>query len=172
MKKVIFMLGIFGLLGCNASQGQNSFIEPEPSDWVEWIKPVREYMYYRTQAVLQNDVQVLWDRYPLLESSSSRQNGVNTEKYEVESLNDSFKLIDANFSEEGYERIKVKQLSDQEAVILVHGGIGYLRDDFEESGGEILIELYVEEKDHHWTVVKTDEYTLEEYKEWIKGRIP
>jgi len=170
MKKVILILGIFGLIGCNASQGQVSFNEPEPSDWVEYIKAVREYMYYRTQAVLQDDIQILWDRYPLLESNSKRETGVNTEKYEVETLNDSFRLIDANFSEESHERIKVKRLSDQEAVILVHGGIGYLRDDFEESGGEILIELYVEKEDRNWKVVKTDEYTLEEYKEWIKGR--
>ena len=55
------------LLGCeqNTNQTDNSnevidFFEPESSDWVNFMKPVREYMYYRTQAVLNNDIDILW----------------------------------------------------------------------------------------------------------------
>jgi hypothetical protein len=44
-----------------------------------------------------------------------------------------------------------------------------LRDDFDISGGELLIEVLLQKKDDGWTVVQTDEYTLEEYKEWIKA---
>lgn len=36
--------------------------------------------------------------------------------------------------------------------------------------GGILIKIFLEQKDNQWTVVKTDEYTLPEYKEWVKEK--
>ncbi len=146
------------------------FVEPEPTDWVEYSKPVREYMYYRTQAVLNNDINILWEKYPKLMKNSDQKEGVNVEKYEVESLNEGFDLLDANFNIEGYERMKVKTINENEIIVLVHGGIGYLRTDLDESGGEYLIKLYLEDKENQWTVVKTDEYLIHEYKEWLKDR--
>lgn len=49
--------------------------------------------------------------------------------------------------------------------IKLTGGITYLRDDFGESGGEYLFKIYLEHKDNRWAVIKTDEYTLHEFKE-------
>ncbi|HHY21163.1 MAG TPA: hypothetical protein GX525_04610, partial [Bacilli bacterium] len=115
-----------------------------------------------------NDINILWEKYPSLENNIDRELGVNVEKYEVETLNRSFDLLDANYNIESYERIKVKAIDENEVVVLVHGSIVYLKNDFEESGGECLIEVFLEQKDNHWSVVKTDEYTLPEYKEWIK----
>lgn len=171
----------FSLLGCstNSEKGvqreeavanTEGFIEPDSSDWVQYIVPVREYLYYRTNAVLQDNIDVLWKRYPHLKINIDRKTGVNIEKFEVQSLNESFHLIDANFSVEGWERIKIKETNDNQAIVLVHGGIGYLREDFEESGGEILIKLFLEREDDQWIVVKTDEYLLHEYKEWLKNK--
>ncbi|MFE8699733.1 hypothetical protein ACFYKX_03745 [Cytobacillus sp. FJAT-54145] len=171
---------LLSLIGCqqNVAQSNNQssngavegFVEPEPSDWVEYTKPVREYMYYRTQAVLENNAHILWDQYPLLKENIDREKGLNVEKFEIESLNSGFELLDANFNIEGYERIKVKTINNSEAIVLVHGSIVYLRNDFEESGGEYLIKLFLKQEGNQWTVVKTDEYTLPEYKEWLKEK--
>ncbi|OKL35278.1 hypothetical protein [Domibacillus mangrovi] len=92
------------------------------------------------------------------------------EKYEVDSLNKGFKLIDANYSIESRDRLKVKVINDEEVIVLVHGGIGYVHNDFDESVGELLIKISLKLKNDRWTVVKTDEYTESEYKEWIKKK--
>jgi hypothetical protein len=181
MKKMIFgfiMIVILStLLGCeqntnqtDSSNGVLDFVEPEPSDWVNFMKPIREYMYYRTQAVLNNDIDMLWGKYPDLKNNIDQEQGINVEKYEIESLNRDFDLIDASYNIESYERIKVKTINENEAIVLVHGSIVYLRNDFDESGGEYLIKVFLKQEDKHWTVVKTDEYTLPEYKEWLNKK--
>lgn len=149
--------------------GSKEFIEPEPGEWVKYIKIVREYMHYRTKAVVNRDVEILWERYPDLKTNIDPKTGQNSEKEKVDSLR-GFTLIDANFSEESRERIKVKTVSETKAIVLVHGGVGYVKSDFEEAGGELLIKLFLERKGNQWTVVKTDEYTEAEYKEWMKKK--
>jgi hypothetical protein len=64
----------------------------------------------------------------------------------------------------------VKTINENEVIVLVHGSIVYLRNDFDESGGEYLIKVFLKQEDKHWTVVKTDEYTLPEYKEWLNKK--
>ncbi|SOC11412.1 hypothetical protein SAMN05880501_106149 [Ureibacillus xyleni] len=150
--------------------GKEEFVEPETSEYSTYLKPIREYMYHRTQAVLKNDINLLWEQYPDLKNNSDRKTGVNIEKYEIESLNDSFNLLDANFSIESYERIKVKKITENEVIVLVHGSISYLRKDLDESGGEYLIEVYLQKRDNQWTVIKTDEYLEHEYKEWLEEK--
>lgn len=171
----IIVIIISTLLGCEQNTVQTDlpkedigFIEPESTDWVDYIKPIREYMYYRTQAVLENDIDILWKQYPDLKNNSDQKLGVNVETFEVETLNSDFNLLDANYDAESNARIKVKTINKNEVVVLVHGSIVYLRNDFEESGGEYLIKVFLEQKDKQWTVVKTDEYTVPEYKEWLK----
>ena len=150
----------------DALEEEMDFIEPKPSNWAVYMKPIREYMFYRTQAVLHDDIHILWDRYPELQQNMDPEHGINVEMDDVDNLNDGFDLLDANYTIEDYERIKVKTLTDNEATVLVHGSIIYLRDDFEESGGEYLLEVFLKKKESGWTVVKTDEYTQSEYKEW------
>jgi len=156
------------LMGSNKTKADmEGFVEPESSDWVKFIAIAREYMFYRTQAVINDDINILWDKYPQLMKNINLNQGVNIENDEVESLNESFDMIDANYNIESNDRIKVKIVNDNEVIILIHGSIVYLRNDFEESGAEHLIKVYLEHKDNHWTVVQTDEYTLPEYKEWL-----
>ncbi|MGC6586500.1 hypothetical protein ACPV3A_16230 [Paenibacillus sp. Dod16] len=179
LRTIIIVLFV-SLIGCqqNTSSTENltaesdlaGFVEPEPSDWVKYITPVREYMYYRTQAVVNKDIHILWDHYPDLKENVDLKLGINIEKNEVESLNQHVHLLDANYNIEGYERMKVKTISDHKVEVLIHASIVYMRDDFDESGGEHLIKLYLEHKNNHWAVVKTDEYTLPEYKEWMKEK--
>ncbi|WP_226036812.1 hypothetical protein [Aquibacillus saliphilus] len=169
---------LLSLIGCqqnlvipndlNSKKDIEGFAEPEPSDWVKYTKPVREYMYHRTQAVINNNINILWERYPELKENIDHEEGVNVEKNEVESLNQGFDLVDANYTIESYERIKVSAINDNEVTVLVHGSIVYLRDDFDESGGEYLMKVFLKQNDNQWTVVKTDEYTLPEYKEWLQ----
>lgn len=182
MKKFLFIsliiLFVFSLLGCqqnttkrveqNTEMDIKDFVEPEPSDWVTYSTIVNKYMYYRTQAVVNNDIHLLWNQYPDLKNSIDDKKGINVEVNEVEFLNKNFKLIDANYSIESNERIKVKTLNKEEVIVRVHGGISYLRNDFGESGGEHLLEITLKLINNQWTVVKTDEYTQSEYKEWIK----
>ena len=122
------------------------FVEPEPSDWVKYTKPVREYMYHRTQAVINNDINIIWEKYPELKESIDREKGINVEKNEVESLNQGFDLLDANYNIESYEGIKIKPINDNEVIVLVHGSIVYSRTDFDESDGEYLMKVFLKQK--------------------------
>ncbi|WP_349408538.1 hypothetical protein [Pseudalkalibacillus sp. SCS-8] len=164
------------LLGCQENspisdeKDVEGFFEPEPSDWVNYAKIVKEYMYHRTQAVINDDINILFEKYPNLKENIDPEKGINVEKNEVESLNQGFDFVDANYNIESYERIKVKEINDNEVIVLVHGSIVYLRDDFDESGGEYLIKVFLKQNDHQWTVVKTDEYTIPEYKEWLQEK--
>ncbi len=176
----LLLIILLSLLGCQQDSqisenlhSQNDiegFVEPAPSDWVEFTKPVREYMHHRTQAVIHNDINILWGRYPELKENMDFEKGVNVEKNEVESLNQGFDLVDANYNIESYDRIKVNVINDKEVTILVHGSIVYVRDDFDESGGEYLMKVFLKQSDNQWNVVKTDEYTLPEYKEWFQDK--
>lgn len=176
---IIFILPLSLLVSCqqptqtenlNAEEDLKDFIEPEPSDWVKYSKIVREYMYYRTQAVVKNDIQILWNQYPRLKNDIDFNEGVNVEKEEMESLNKHFDLIDANYNIESYGRMKVNMIDDQNAIVLVHGSTVYLRKDFDESGGEYVMKIFLGKTNSQWTVVKTDEYTQEEYKEWFNSQ--
>jgi hypothetical protein len=95
---IIIMLCLL-MMGCSSSQAntvnQNQaqmktnhegFFEPEPSDWGTYIKPVREYLYYRTQSVLKKDIQVLWEKYPLLQNNVDLKTGINIEKQDWKRL--------------------------------------------------------------------------------------
>lgn len=174
-----FIIPLSLLAGCqqptqtenlNAEEDMKDFIEPEPSEWVKYSKIVREYMYYRTQAVVNNDMQILWNQYPSLKADVDMKEGINVEKEEMESLNKHFNLIDANYNIESYDRMKVKTIDEQNAIVLVHGSIVYLRKDFDESGGEYVMKIFLEKTNSQWTVVKTDEYTQAEYKEWFNSQ--
>lgn len=104
--------------------GKEEFVEPETSEYTTYVKSIREYMYYRTQAVLNHDVNLLWDRYPDLKNNIDQKTGINIEKDEIDSMDD---VIDANYSIESYEPIKVKRINEQEVIILVHGSISYVK---------------------------------------------
>lgn len=121
-------------------------------------------MYYRTQATVNKDINLLWDKYPDLQENMDQKKGINIEKFEVEFYEDNFDLLDANYHIENRGKIKAKMVNDTEVIILVHGTIEYIRNDFDLSGEEHLIKVYLKQKGGFWTVVKTDEHTLSELK--------
>lgn len=142
-----------------SSAATDDFVDISSSEWGEYIKVVREYLHLRTKAVLEKDINVLWKQFPQLAHHMDRKTGINVEQDELDHLK-SFKLLDANYNEESNDRIQVKKLGSNKAVVLVHTEITYLLDNYDISGGELLISLHVQ-RNHEsdpWTVVKTDEY--------------
>lgn len=184
MKKVylsVLSLCLVILMGCSTAVNmtesgraskamQVAFIEPEASEWVLYHNIITEYFHYRTKAVIENDINILYEQYPALSEDISLEEGINIEGSVLENYNAGLTLIDANFNLEQYDRLKVNRISEDEAVLLVHGFLLYITEDFTESGGEFLMEVYLKKHDERWTVVKTDEYTLEEYKVWLDER--
>lgn len=185
MKKYILAFSvitlIFILTGCvkttiveqtseKSSINVKGFSETTLDEWTSFTPLVQEYFYYRTQAVLQNDIHILWNKYPELKKNVDEERGINTEKYDV-ALNENKTLLDANFDIEDYEKIKLKKINKNQVVVLVHGSLTYLNQSFnDKNGGEILIEIYLNKKDNKWTVVKTDEYNVYEYKQLLKHK--
>ena len=141
------------------------FTIPEPDVWAMLMKPVREYFFYRKKAVVEGNIQVLWDRYPDLKQGPVLPKGINAEASLVENMK-GLKPFDGNVSPESYERIKVF-LKDKQAEILVHGTELFLfkeQSQFQDSGGEFKILLFVCSQDNQqWTVYKTDEVTQAEW---------
>jgi len=176
MKKLLLLLFSSCLIfaaGCSISDTANEseeFMEPEPSEWVVFNEVLTEYFHYRTQSVIKNDIDLLHDRYPSLSENVSVEEGINIEENELKNYNAGLTLIDANFSTEQYGRLKVKEMGDEEAVLLVHGSNLYVTREFGESGGEFLMEVYLKKDKGRWEIIKTDEYTLSEYHAWLEDQ--
>lgn len=144
----------------------SGFVEPDPDTWVMLMPAVREYFYYRKQAMLAGDVEVLWARYPELRNDADISKGINAEGSMISAYL-GMKLFDGNVFPESYERIKVKA-GEERAEVLVHGLELYLyrQEDgsFQDSGGEVWIDLYMRRSaDRQWNVYKTDAVTDAEY---------
>ncbi len=174
MKKLLLMLFLACLIfsaGCSISDTVNEseeFMEPEPSEWVVFNEVLTEYFHYRTQSVIKNDIDVLHERYPILSENISLEEGINIEENELKSYNEGLTLIDANYSLEQYDRLKVRKINSDEAVLLVHGSNLYVTREYGESGGEFLMEVYLRKDQGSWEIIKTDEYTLSEYHAWLE----
>ncbi len=98
------------------------FSEPDSSQLTKLTLPVREYLYYRKQAILNQDLSKMWLRYPELKqniASNPHAETALTDKYQ------SVKPLDSNIDPEKYERIKVKVTGDV-AEAIIHGTESYL----------------------------------------------
>jgi len=94
---------------------QAGFQEPDPSTWVKLMSPVREYLYWRKQAVIHQDANQIWNRYPRLRQGANSQTGVNTLPW---TMRNGMKPIDGNITPEASDRIKVKTNGEQVEVIV------------------------------------------------------
>ena len=125
---------------------------------------VREYFYYRQKAIISNDIDKLWTHFPELQNGVDLDKGINREEFVV-SIYQDLKPIDGNFFPEQYERIRVKIVNDK-AEVYVHGIELLLWVDengnFEDSGGEIKIILYMQKQNNRWIVYKTDQIRMGE----------
>ncbi|NMO97050.1 hypothetical protein [Paenibacillus lemnae] len=146
-----------------------TFTEPSSAEWVEYSRAVREYFYYRSQAVLHDDMELLMNRYPDLREGEIADRGINMYK-NLTHHPSSDQLIHVNFDIEDRNRIGVHHAENGEIILQVHGMIEYVHKDFETSGSELLINLYLKKEGDDWTVTKTDEYLDAEYKEWVTSQ--
>ncbi len=144
------------------SDSAGVFLSPEDMDsqtFMAFMPVVREYFYYRKKAILANSVEVLWARFPGLKQGVDINNGINAEEKTVTNTH-FLNPFDGNISPESRERIKVK-LSGDHAELLVHGGEMYLYRDqtgnFDETGGELKIILFVQQEGSQWMVYKTQD---------------
>lgn len=127
---------------------------------------VREYFYYRKKAVISGDVNVLWARYPGLKDDINVLKGINAERFFID-IYQALKPFDGNVNLQVYERVRVKMKGEgDEAETLVHGTMIFLwideNGDFQDTGGEIEIVLFLRRDGEKWTVYRTDEYRLGE----------
>lgn len=153
------------LTGCMA-KGAPSTLPPDglkevtPAQFAEFSPVVNRYFYLRKQAVIKQDVEVLFREYPELRQGADPVAGINGESQTVAQYR-TLEVIDGNVEPEHYARFQVREVGDK-AVVLVHGLEMYLRKNFDESGGGLKILLYLERREGAWTVVKSDETTLAE----------
>jgi len=151
-----------------ASSSASDFVEPDPETFVAFMPTVLEYFYYRKQAIITNDIETLWKQYPELRNTVNIEQGINSEEFTLKNYQ-GLKPFDGNISPEHYERFKVK-LTNGEAEVLIHGMELYTfldeNNNFEESGGEFKIILYLQMKNGRWVVYKTDEVTIGEWQQF------
>lgn len=174
MKKPIIhlLVLIILLVSCNQTQLEptdpDSFIMPDPETYVMLMPAVREYFYYRKQAVISGEMDTFWSLYPNLKQDTDLSLGINTESSLVRSMQ-GLKPFDGNILPEYYEKIKVKS-NGSEIQVLIHGMELYVWNNipyqFDDSGGEFKIVLYLLEHSGGWTVTKTDEVTLAEWHDF------
>ncbi|MFM6324976.1 MAG: hypothetical protein ACKPH1_03530 [Microcystis panniformis] len=151
-------------ISTSAPASTSSFTEPDPETFVALMPALREYFYYRKQAVITSNIEELWTHFPELKNEVSIEQGIN-----IVTNYQSLKPFDGNIFPEHYERLRVK-FTNGKVEVLVHGMELYTwldeNNKFEDSGGEFKIVLYLHMKDGHWVVYKTDEVTLSEWKQF------
>lgn len=170
MKKyrVVLLLLLFLLTTCGTAKNDqfSEFVQPDPETYVKLMPLIREYFFYRKQAVLNGEMDRFYDRYPALQERINIDQGINLEANEVHHMQ-SLAPFDGNILPEYYEKIRVRE-TEGEIQILVHGMALYLWKDsagmFEESGGEFMMVIFLNKEGGEWHVYKTDEVTLKEWK--------
>jgi hypothetical protein len=169
------LAGLLLVSGCSVPGTKPSPVQwttlPEltPSVNAELEPAALEYFWLRRQAVVAGEPGKLWGRYPQLERGSDPAHGINAEAQLVQGMQ-GLEPFDGNFSLDAYGRLRGKVDGDT-GELFVHGTELFLfrdsSDRLSESGGELLITLYLQRQSGRWNVVKTDEVTLGEYHEKV-----
>lgn len=127
---------------------------------------VHRYFHVRKQAVLAGDPEIIWREFPALKDGRNSQAGINDEATAIAGYR-PLAPIDGNVAPESYARLKALVDGDK-AILLVNGTEIYLTKEFSQSGGQVQLMLYLEKRRDAWTLVKTDETTIAEYKAALK----
>lgn len=146
----------------------SDFSELDPETYVTLMPAIREYFYYRKQAVISGNTEELWQHYPGLSQDIDVEAGINAEGFHIQNYH-GLKPFDGNILPEYYERLKINE-TPAGFEVLLHGMELYLWKDgnnFDESGGEFKIVLYLRQEDAVWVVYKTDQVTQMEWNQSI-----
>ena len=142
----------------------SDFSELDPETYVTLMPAIREYFYYRKQAVINGNTEELWQHYPELSQDIDVEAGINAEKFHIQNYQ-GLQPFDGNIFPEYYDRLIIHETPEGFEVLL-HGMELYLWRDgnnFDESGGEFIILLYLRLENEVWTVYKTDQVTMMEW---------
>ena len=165
---LILLLLIILLSACAPTESAelSGFIEPDPADYVDVMPAVWEYFHHRKSAVITGEMSSFYKRYPALQSGTDLAKGINTEASFVESMR-GLEPFDGDIHPEYYERVRVKRSGD-ELQVLVHGLELYLwknsEGEFDRSGGEFKLVLFLGQAGERWDLYRTDEVTLAEWR--------
>jgi len=139
---------------------ENGFVRPDLTTFTKIAEPVREYFYYRKQAVITGNVRVIWAHYPDIQKSAdfTGTTGVGHEAIMVNSYR-PLRPFDGDIASEQYAPLRAK-VEQGKIIVLLHGSELYMYGapgHFDQSGGEFEIKLFL--RDHHgtMTIVKTEE---------------
>ncbi|MFM6899150.1 MAG: hypothetical protein ACKPKF_18345, partial [Microcystis panniformis] len=102
-------------ISTSAPASTSSFTEPDPETFVALMPALREYFYYRKQAVITSNIEELWTHFPELKNEVSIEQGIN-----IVTNYQSLKPFDGNIFPEHYERLRVK-FTNGKVEVLVHG---------------------------------------------------
>jgi hypothetical protein len=146
--------------------GFEKFIEPEPATYVSLLPVVNEYFYLRKQATISGSIYAFYQRYPDLAHGPDLEQGINTEAHHVSGMR-GLTPIDGNIFPEYYEPLRIFE-EQGEIQVHLHGMEMYLWQDqdgnYNNSGGEFKIVLFLRQEDAGWQIYQTDEVTLQEWK--------
>ena len=129
------------------------FVIPEPELWVQVAPRIREYFYFRKQAIVHGDIARLWERYPALRSPFLPDQGINSERVEVEHTQP---YLDGNITFDHDFRVCLRATTMQ---VYVHGWEEYLLPDLNITGSEFYIRLDFQGRGPDWALMRTDTLT-------------
>jgi len=139
------------------------FTTPEPGMWVEVAALLREYFYFRKQAILKQDISLLWERYPALREPYLPTRGINAERLEVDHTRP---YLDGNIAFDRDFRVRLRGDTLQ---VYVHGWEEYLLPDFSITGSEFYIQLDFQRRGFRWELTRTDALTEAELHQCMQG---
>ena len=166
----LLLLTLFLPSACasTSSPPVSGFVHPDPETYVNLAPVVWEFFFYRKTAVISGNMSDFYDRYPNLSSGEDLEQGINAEAFQAAAFQ-GFVLVDGDVFPEYYEPFRVKIMPDH-IEILVHGIELYLYRDaagnLNQSGGEFKIVLFLRPDGEGWTLYRTDEVTLAEWKDF------
>lgn len=165
---IVFFTPILSACASGGRISSNGFDEPDPETYVRLVPIVWEYFHHRKAVALSGNLDAFYVHYPELSSGTDLEEGVNTEAFHAAALQ-SFDLLDGDIFPEYYAPLRVRTQPDQ-IEILTHGMELYLYRDsagnLGQTGGEFKIILYLRPDGEGWTLFRTHQVTLDQWKDF------
>lgn len=169
LRPVAFALGALALTGCagDGSRPVDDRLAPgfervtDPSLWAALEKPIVRYFHFRKRAIVERDMEVLWREYPALRRRAGPL--VNNERDWIRFYPP---LVDGNHDPNiGGDNMRINRRGEL-IDVFVHGWELYLFENFDQTGGELIIVITLAPHPRRgYTVVRTREIGEAEYHE-------
>ena len=164
---LIVMSTVAGCRGAG-SPSTSGFDEPDPETYVRLAPVVWAYFHHRKAVALSGNLDAFYVQYPELATDADPLQGINAEAFHAAALQ-SFDLVDGDIFPEYYEPFRVRTLP-YHIEILTHGMELYLYRDaagnLGQTGGEFKIVLYLRPEGEGWTLFRTHQVTMDQWKDY------